>query len=73
MYRVIVQTTFLKAGDGISKLNHFWELLKKNGLRLARRRSMSDLILFAQQEEQERVKEEIKGRKVLWYLTVVVS
>ena len=64
VYRVKVLTTFLKAGVPISKLDHFRELLEENGVRLAGRRSMSDLIPFVQQEEQRRVKEEIKGRKV---------
>ena len=64
VYRVKVLTTFLKAGVPISKLDHFRELLQENGVRLAGRRRMSDLILFVQQEEQKRVKEEIKGRKV---------
>ena len=53
VYRVKVLTTFLKAGVPISKLDHFQELLEENGVRLARRRSMSDSILFVQHEEQK--------------------
>ena len=73
VYRIKVLTTFLKAGVPISKLDHFREQLEENGLRLARRRTMSDLIPFVPQEEQKKVKEEIKGRRFLWYLMVLVG
>ena len=64
VYRVKVITTFLRAGVPISKLDLFRDLLEENGLRLAGRRTMSDLIPFAHQEEQRRVKAEIQGQKI---------
>ena len=58
-----VITTFLHAGVPISKLDLFRDLLEENGFRLAGRRTMSDLIPFAHQE-QRRIKAEIQGQKV---------
>lgn len=70
VYRVKVITTFLRAGVPISKLDLFRDLLEENGFRLSGRRTISDLIPFAHQEEQRRVKIEMQGQKVSdyrWY------
>ena len=61
VYRVKVITTFLHAGVPINKLDLFRDLLEEN---VAGRRTMSDLIPFAYQEEQRRVKTEMHGQKV---------
>ena len=59
-----VVTTFLRAGVPVSKIDLFRSLLEDTGYRLAGRRTMSDLIPFIHQQEQKKIKSEIKGRKV---------
>ena len=61
VFRVKVVSTFLKAGVPMNKIDCFRNLLEETGLRLAGRRSMSDVIPFIHQAE---LKEEVKGRKV---------
>lgn len=64
IYRVKVLSTFLKAGVALNKLDVFRDLLEENGLRLAGRRPMSDLIPFVLAEEKKRLREEIGDRAV---------
>ena len=64
VYRVKIITIFLRAGVLISKLDLFRDLLEENGLRLAGRHTMSDLIPFAHQEKNRiESKRKCRGRK----------
>ena len=64
VFRVKVVSTFLKAGVPMNEIDCFRNLLEETGLRLAGRRSMSDVIPFVHQAELKKVKEEVQGRKV---------
>lgn len=62
VYRVKVVKTFLQAGVPLSKLSIFRDLLEENGYRLSDRRFMFDLIPFILKEEEENLKEELRGK-----------
>ena len=64
VYRVKVLNTFLRAGVALNKLDLFRDLLEENGLRLAGRRPMSDLIPFLLAEEKKRLREELVSKDV---------
>lgn len=57
-------STFLRAGIPLAKIELFRPILEDTGYRLAGRRTMSDLIPFIHEQEQSKIKEEIKGRNV---------
>ena len=62
VYRV---KTFLRAGVPLNKVDMFRELLEESGIRLAGRRSLSDLVPFIRQQEIQPIRQEISGKKVL--------
>ena len=62
VYRVKVVKAFLQAGVPLSKLSIFRDLLEENGYRLSDRRFMFDLIPFILKEEEENLKEELRGK-----------
>lgn len=55
LWRVKVETTFMRAGVPLAKIERFKELLEENAYRLTDRHGMCDLIPFVQQEEQQRL------------------
>ena len=64
VYRVKVCTTFLRAGVPINRIDKFRDILEENGLRLAGRKPMSDLIPFILSEEVQRLKSEVKDKPI---------
>ena len=64
VYRVKVCTTFLRAGVPINRIDKFRDILEENGLHLAGRKPMSDLIPFILSEEVQRLKSEIKDKPI---------
>ena len=64
VYRVMVLSTFLKAGVPINKIDEFRDLLEEYAFRLIGRRPMSDLIPFILDEEKKQIKTEVAGLPV---------
>ena len=65
VFRVIVVSTFLKAGVPLNKIYEFRDILEEGGgYRLAGRRPMSDFIPFILSKEKGRLREEMNGKDV---------